>query len=85
MLLNSTRLSLAERDSLTADDGRFFRMTGSSGVIPQAWLVAIPLKFLFSGKRVNQDLIRREQVSRNSEFGTSGGFEFPDERASVLY
>ena len=34
---------------------------------------------------VNQDLIRHEQVRRNSEFGTSGGFEFPDERASVLY
>jgi hypothetical protein len=30
-------------------------------------------------------LIRHEQVRRNSEFGTSGGFEFPDERASVLY
>jgi hypothetical protein len=30
---------------------------------------------------VNQDLIRHEQGGRNSEFGTSGGFEFPDERA----
>jgi hypothetical protein len=38
-----------------------------------------------SGLRVNQDLIRHEQVRRNSEFGTSGGFEFPSERASVLY
>ena len=30
-------------------------------------------------------LIRREQARRNSEFGTSDGFEFPDKRASVLY
>jgi hypothetical protein len=35
----------------------------------------------FSNERVNQDLIRHEPVGRNSEFGTSGGFEFPDERA----
>jgi hypothetical protein len=41
--------------------------------------------FHFDGNGVNQDLIRHEQVRRNSEFGTSGGFEFPDERASVLY
>jgi hypothetical protein len=35
----------------------------------------------FSDERVNQDLIRHEQFGRNSEFGTSDGFEFPDERA----
>jgi serine/threonine protein kinase len=28
---------------------------------------------------------KQRSVRRNSEFGTSGGFEFPDERASVLY
>jgi hypothetical protein len=32
---------------------------------------------------VNQDLIRHEQIRRNSEFNTSGGFEFPDEIASA--
>ena len=36
-------------------------------------------------KRVNQDSMRHEQVKRNSEFGTSGVFEFLEERASVLY
>jgi hypothetical protein len=36
-------------------------------------------------KGITVDLIRHEQARRNSEFGTSGGFEFPDERASVVY
>jgi hypothetical protein len=36
-------------------------------------------------KEITADLIRHEQARRNSEFSTSGGFEFPDERASVVY
>jgi hypothetical protein len=46
---------------------------------------SLEVVLLFAAVSAGQDLIRHEQVRRNSEFGTAGSFEFPDERASVLY
>jgi hypothetical protein len=53
------------------------------GAAPFSGLVEAVL--LFSNDSFKALVIRHEQVRRNGEFGTSGGFEFPDERASVLY